>query len=112
MLTHRIVAYLIGLAVGYWVLTLADKQMGFTKTIGKIIAWIIMVVSICGPLCIAGCGLFCCHRADGGWCSMGGRMNPPGMTENQGMPCDKGMMGDKGKMGDKEKMEKKPATTK
>ncbi|HVZ81864.1 MAG TPA: hypothetical protein VHE12_13840 [bacterium] len=60
MLTHRIVAYLISLAVGYWILTLADKQSGFTKTLGKVVAWIILVVSLAGPLCLA-CQAVCCH---------------------------------------------------
>lgn len=59
MLTHRIVAYLVSLAVGYWVLTLADKQNGFTKTLGRVIGWIILVVSLLGPLCLAGKAVFC-----------------------------------------------------
>ena len=51
MLTHRIVVYLITLAVGYWVMTLAEKEKNRTKTIGKVIAWIIILVSFFGPLC-------------------------------------------------------------
>ena len=59
MLTHRIVAYLVSLAVGYWVLTLSDKQSGFTKTLGRVVGWIILVVSLLGPLCLAGKAVFC-----------------------------------------------------
>jgi hypothetical protein len=51
MLTHRIVAYLITLAVGYWILTKAENEKDFTKIIGRVIAWIIIVVSLLGPVC-------------------------------------------------------------
>jgi hypothetical protein len=59
MFTHKIVAYLISLAVGYWVLTLADKQKNLTKTVGQVIAWAIISLSILGPLCIGYCRIKC-----------------------------------------------------
>jgi hypothetical protein len=92
MLTHRIVAYLIGLAVGYWVLTLAEKEKNFNKTLGKIIGGIIIVVSLIGPLCIAGkCMMGKCEMGSGCCSSMsscpmekgGAPMAMPGMTDDQ-----------------------------
>jgi hypothetical protein len=59
MLTHRILSYLVGLALGYWVLTLADKQNGFTKKLGQLVGWVILVVSLMGPLCLGGKAVFC-----------------------------------------------------
>jgi hypothetical protein len=56
---HGIVGYLIGLAVGYWVLTHADKQKGFIKTVGQVAAWAIMVISLSGALCIGYCRVIC-----------------------------------------------------
>jgi hypothetical protein len=56
---HHVVGYLVSLAVGYWVFTLAEKEKGFSKTLGKIVAWTILVVSLLGPLCIAGKAVFC-----------------------------------------------------
>ena len=130
MVSHRIVAYLIGLAVGYWVLTLADKEKDFTKTVGKVIGWVIIVVSFFGPLCLAGSALIChshsgscnysaqCPWNGGGHeCQMGssGMLNGQcpemgqGMMEGRekknekGMMKGKGMMDGKDMMGDKEK---------
>ena len=118
MLTHRIVAYLVSLVVGYWVLTLADKQSGFTKTLGRVVGWIILVVSLVGPLCLAGKAVFCysnpyaCQTSEscpwnggghgwGGQCHMGmdhcmdsgeGKGMEGGMMSDHGM-MKKGMMG-------------------
>lgn len=108
MITHRIVAYLIGMAVGYWVLTLAAKENGANKTIGKVIGWIIIVVSLCGPICIAGSALCCKSHGDAGGyssnCPWNGHMmggTCPGM--GQEMTKDKDMMGKKGMGGEKNK---------
>lgn len=60
---HSVVAYMVGLAVGYWVLTLADKQNNTTKTLGKVFAWIIIVVSLLGPVCKVAGALFCHENA-------------------------------------------------
>lgn len=35
MVTHKIVAYLFTLALGYWVLTHAEKQAGLTQKSGR-----------------------------------------------------------------------------
>lgn len=86
-MTHPIVAYLISLAVGYWVLTLADKQNGLTKTLGHVFAWIIIVVSLLGPVCLAATA-WCRHSEGGRWghsdrCSWsGGGWNRGGMNGN------------------------------
>ncbi len=69
-MTHKIVAYLFTLALGYWVLTLADKQTGFTQKLGKVVGWIILIVSLSGPLCMLGSCL-AGHCMMGSHCSMG-----------------------------------------
>ncbi len=108
MMTHRIVAYLIGLAIGYWVLTVAEKETGFNKKLGKVVGWIILIVSLCGPLCLAGSRMMCCSSSSN-CCWMkdcrdmdhGHMMGGPGAME---CPMEKGGMmaktpeaGDKGK---------------
>jgi hypothetical protein len=82
MLTHRIVAYLIGLAVGYWVLTLAGKEKNLNKTVGQVIGWIIIVVSFVGPLCLAGSAIFCRTHSDTCSYSSGCPWNGGGMMKN------------------------------
>lgn len=66
MLACHIVAFLITLAVGYWLLTLAEKQGDLTKTLGMVFAWIIIVVSLLGPVCVVAYA-FCRHSYGGGW---------------------------------------------
>ncbi len=91
-MTRQIAAYLITLAVGYWVLTLAGKEKGTNQKIGKVIGWIIIVVSLFGPLCLAACHMKC--GSDPVECSY---MSHCPM-EKGGMPGDmQGMMGDKDK---------------
>ena len=103
MITHRIVAYLISLAVGYWVLTLADKEKNNTKKIGKVIGWIIIVVSLIGPLCLAGSAIrcvsnpaACSYSSNCPWSGHHSMMDCP-MSKGEGMMKDGGMMGDKDK---------------
>lgn len=92
---HCIVALLISLAVGYWLLTLAEKENGLTKILGRVIAGIIIVVSLLAPICMAACAL-CRHSLGaacgysmrhhwngGGW--QGNRMWAPGMMGHKGM---------------------------
>jgi hypothetical protein len=109
MVTHKIVAYLLTLALGYWVLTLADKQAGLTQKIGKVIGWIILIVSLSGPLCILGSCLSGHCGMSGHCCSMGmpgGPMNQGGMKDG----CPMGM-GEKGMM-DGDKSNQTPPTAK
>jgi hypothetical protein len=97
MVTHKIVAYLLTLALGYWVLTHAEKQAGLTQKIGKVIGWIILIVSLSGPLCILGSCL-AGHCGMGHCCSMS---SMPGTCMDQGGMkdgCPMGM-GEKGMMG-------------
>lgn len=81
---HGIGGYLIGLAVGYWVLTHADKQKGLTKTVGQVVAWAIMVVSLSGALCVGYCKMKC--EPGGSHCAY-----------MSGCPEKGGMMGEKDK---------------
>jgi hypothetical protein len=88
MITCKIVAYLFSLAVGYWVLTLADKEKNLNRKIGKWIGWIIIVVSVCGMLCATA---FCMK------CRAGANCNMPKWGHTMG---SSGMMGAPGKKGD------------
>lgn len=62
----------ITLGVGYFALIKASKQEGSLKTLGKIIAWFIIIVAIIGMLCATVNVLI---LKKGRWCghSMGGR---------------------------------------
>jgi hypothetical protein len=91
MVTHRIVAYLITLAVGYWVLTQAGKEKGMTQKIGKVIGWIIIAVSLAGPLCI-GAGSLVCH-AKGDDCAYNSSCPWHGHSMANCPDMGKGMMG-------------------
>ncbi|HUO58305.1 MAG TPA: hypothetical protein VMV05_09020 [bacterium] len=115
MVTHRIVAYLISLAVGYWVLTLADKEKNNTKKIGQVIGWIIIVVSLIGPLCLAGSALRChsnpaeCYSsANCPWGDRHSMMGGPGMMKGWECPGHgRDMMKGSGMMDDKSADESK-----
>ncbi len=66
------------LAIGYWVLTKANKEE-VSKTIGKITAWIIIVAAVIGLLCgIAN------HARKGLSCGPGSRMRH-GKSMSMGM---------------------------
>ena len=91
MVTHQIVAYLISLAVGYWILTLSEKEKGKNKTIGQVIGWIIIVVSLAGPLCIGACHLLC--RTQSGSCSYSSCCPGDGHGMSSCPEMGKGMMG-------------------
>jgi len=67
---HGVGILLIALAAGYWVLTLADKERGQLKKVGKALGLIIIGVSLVGTACkiyvltkggqpFPGKGLFC-----------------------------------------------------
>jgi hypothetical protein len=99
MITCKIVAYLFSLAVGYWVLTLADKEKNTNKTIGKWIGWIIIVVSVCGMLCAATFCMKCCAGGKRNMTMWGCPMGGPGMM---GAP---GKMGEPGKMRRSDRMD-------
>jgi hypothetical protein len=83
MATCKIAAYLFCMALGYWVLTLAEKEKGNNKKIGKVIGWVILVVSLAGPLCLAASALYCrpgsaCYSSSSCPWSGHGTMNDPG----------------------------------
>ena len=96
MVTCHIVAYLFSAAVGYWVLTLAGKEKNFTKKVGCVVGWAIMVTSLVGLLCIATNRLFChgyssCSISDKcTWGTGHGMWNCPDMIKNQGATEDLG----------------------
>jgi len=54
---------LITIAVGYWVLTLAQKQPKPLNTIGRILGSLICLVSILGIVCMLACGGRSCKLA-------------------------------------------------
>jgi hypothetical protein len=95
LMTHHIAAYLLTLAVGYWVLTLAEKEKGLNKKIGKFVGWAILIVSLVGPLCLAASCLVCHSRGDACSTSSSCPWSGHGMMNGQGM--GQGMMEDKAK---------------
>ena len=105
MLTHRIVAYLFSLALGYWVLTLADKQKNLVKTVGMVVGWAIIVISALGPLCVVGSRMVCHSNpmaCQSSWycpSDKGGMKDCPWMKggDKDGMMKGQGMMGDQDK---------------
>ncbi len=82
MATHHIAVYLLTTAVGYWVLTLAEKEKNNNKKIGKIIGWVIIGVSLCGCLCLAGRAVLCHPRY--GQCSSFQSCPWSGMSQGNG----------------------------
>ncbi len=46
---------LIASAVGYWVMTLAQRQKGNTKTVGKWLGVMIIIVGLAGSACTIAC---------------------------------------------------------
>jgi hypothetical protein len=77
---------LISMAVGYWVLTLAAKEKSLNQKVGKVVGWVIIAVSLLGPLCVAGAAI-CCHRNMGACTYMSCPMDGHGMMG--GMEKDK-----------------------
>jgi hypothetical protein len=73
-MVHGFVGYLLALAVGYWVLTLAVKEKGRNQLVGKVIGWIIILVAAGGLLCKATLCASWCGKGQGGWdhCGPGG----------------------------------------
>ena len=72
-MVHGFVGYLLALAVGYWVLTLAVKEKGRNQLVGKVIGWVIILVAAGGILCKAAVCTSHCGKGRGGWegCHMG-----------------------------------------
>ena len=85
----RIAVYLITLAAGYWVLTLAEKEKGFHKKLGRVLGWVIVAVSLAGPLCLAASRLYYCGAGQScysqGACPWSGHGD---MDHRDGMPGD------------------------
>ena len=75
--THHIVGYLISMAVGYWVITLAKKEDRFYKTMGLWVGTAIIIVSVFGVLCSGACKVMecrtasACHTTEAGCCTTG-----------------------------------------
>jgi hypothetical protein len=106
MLTHHIVAYLITLAVGYWILTKAENEKDFTKIIGRVIAWIIIVVSLLGPVCAVTSSV--CRNHDGAACG-GWHHHEMDSCDTMNSQCPfegSKLMKDQDKMAGKEKTDK------
>ncbi len=69
----KIAFLLIALALGYWVLNLAESNPNPMKLIGRFVAWIVLIVSVGGLICSAVCGL--CKRKQ--MCPMPSHMAMP-----------------------------------
>ena len=46
----QLLGWAVALGVGYWIMTHADQQKDFTRILGKILAWLIIVVCVLGLL--------------------------------------------------------------
>lgn len=76
---------LLSAAAGYWVLERAEHQKGRIRTIGRIVAGLILVLSLGGVLCkvtacMQGRGSFCAKGMGGGvkhTCPISGMMGQP-----------------------------------
>lgn len=66
---------LISAAVGYWVITLAEHQKGNTKTMGRWLGVLIIIVSLVGTAC----GIYCAATGKWGACPLGSRWGACGM---------------------------------
>lgn len=76
---------LIAVALGYWVLTLADNQTNLTKRIGQVVGWVVMLTALSGFLCISMsrmCKTKMCSTKDG--MAMGGMTGCPHMDKMGG----------------------------
>lgn len=51
MIGHGVSGLLITSAVGYWVLTTSEKEKGQVKKVGRLLALIIILVSVVGIAC-------------------------------------------------------------
>jgi hypothetical protein len=73
-MVYGLVGYLLALAVGYWVMTLAVKEKGRNQLVGKVIGWIIILVAAGGLLCKATLCVSSCGKGGSGWdhCGPGG----------------------------------------
>jgi len=98
--SHCILPYLVGLALGYWVLTHAEREKATLKSIGKVIGWVIIVASVICPLCRAGAALYCRSHSDS--CSYSSSCPWNGHMMGKNDHC-MGMTGDKGTKEDDEK---------
>ena len=65
--TGKIPLLLIAMALGFWVLTLADNNANPLKLVGRVTGWLIMIVSVGGLICSAVFGM--CHMRN---CSVPG----------------------------------------
>jgi hypothetical protein len=75
-MTCQILGYLGALAVGFYVLRSAEKEKALVRTVGKTVAWIVLVVGLGGLLCSAWCGAKCDGPSAG--CAWSMKCHPEG----------------------------------
>lgn len=81
---------LVALAVGYWVLVLANNQEKPLNLIGRIVGWVILAVALIGLICSAVAG-YCLWRCPSGKCAWGPKKAMCAYTEKM-PPCHGAMM--------------------
>lgn len=93
---HGVSVLLVTSAVGYWTLTIANKEKGRVKALGQYLGLLIMVVSLIGGACKAYCAVRACQSMAGGkmchwgakkWGIGGGAMMCPAGHPNCPMNC-------------------------
>ncbi len=77
-MVHSIGILMISAAAGYWVLTLAAKEKGRVKMLGKVLGLVIILVSVLGSACKI-CYFMNCSRGMKGACPFTGKMMAPAM---------------------------------
>jgi len=77
-MVYGIGALLVGAVAGYWVLERAEKHKGGLQRIGRIIGWVVILISFIGVACRA---LGCFGPFDGsgkrGWCPFSSSKTAP-----------------------------------
>ena len=73
---------LLTAVAGYWVLERADTHKGDLKRVGKVLGWLIIVVSIAGVACNVWYvakyrSMYCPLPKRGGYCPMSPQVSPP-----------------------------------
>ncbi len=76
----KVAFLLIALALGYWVLNQAENNPNPLKLVGRMVGWLILIVSLGGLVCSAMCGLCKSKKMCGGMkkeCAMAAPMEAP-----------------------------------
>ncbi len=77
---HGVGLLMISAAAGYWVLTLSVKEKGRVKTLGNVLGFLIIAISVLGSACKI-YSLVNCSPYYGKGCPFIGKMAPASTTQ-------------------------------